>query len=97
MNLVSNINISYAVWFLPKNLPCQKITLQEKEWAKKLNFNKDQEYIYARRHLRRSLSNLFSVNSLNIPLYFPPGKPPKLKNDYGHEIISHCKDALVLA
>ena len=44
MNLVSNINMSYAVQFLPKNLPCQPITLQEKEWAKKLNSNKAQEY-----------------------------------------------------
>ena len=75
MNLVSNINISYAVWFLPKNLPFQPITLQEKDWAKKLSFNKAQEYIYARGHLRRSLSNLFSVDSLNIPLY-SPRKPP---------------------
>ena len=47
--------------------------------------------------MRRSLSNLFSVDNLNIPLYSPPGKPPKLKNDYGHVSISHCKDALVLA
>ena len=72
--------MGYAVWFLPKNLPYQPITyLKEKEWAKKLHCNKAQEYMYARGHLRRSLSNLFSIDSLNIQLYSPPGKLLKLK------------------
>ena len=65
--------------FLPKNLPFQPITLQEKDGRRNLSCNKAQEYMYARGHLRRSLSNLFSIDSLNIQLYSPPGKLLKLK------------------
>ena len=43
-----------------------------------------------------SVRELFGIDSLKIPLYAPPNKPPKLLYGLGHISISHCNNALLI-
>ena len=62
-------------------------------WSKKLSPSRAQEYLFTRGHARRMLSEIYKLDPLNIPLYSPPGKIPKLEKGYGFLSMSHCKDA----
>ncbi len=42
------------------------------------------------------MSNIFGVNTLEIPLFAPPGKAPQLEEGWGFISLSHCKDALLI-
>ncbi len=50
-----------------------------------------------RGYLRQSLSTLFDLDPLEIPINAHPGEPPILPPEMGHISLSHCKDALTIA
>lgn len=87
---------NYAIWFFNKNLSKSPVSNQEEFWSRNLSSLRARDYLLARGYLRKSLSDLFNINALEIPLYAPPGKPPKLNDGLGFVSISHCKDAFLL-
>jgi len=46
--------------------------------------------------LRKSLSTLFDLDPLKIPINAHPGEPPSLPSGMGNISLSHCKDAIVI-
>ena len=46
--------------------------------------------------MRGALSELWSVDALEVPLHAPPGKPPTLADGWGYVSFSHCRDALLV-
>ena len=96
MNYKKKFKNNYALWFIQKDLKLQPTSIEEKDWASNLSKLRKKEYLYSRGYLRKSLSELFNIDSLEIPLYAPPNKPPKLMNDLGYISISHCKNALLI-
>ena len=53
-------------------------------------------FLESRAYIRESLSTLFNLNPLEIPLIANPGEPPILPKGMGNISISHCKDALIV-
>jgi len=49
-----------------------------------------------RGYLRQSLSALFDLDPLEIPINANPGEPPILPPEMGNISLSHCKDALTI-
>ena len=72
------------------------ITTQEREYAKELSRKKARQYLYTRGYVREALSELWQLPALEIPLYAPPGKPPKLAKGLGYVSFSHCCDGLLI-
>ena len=85
-----------GLWFFPKHETVLPITFQEKEWSKTLGRKRAIQYVLARGKVRLTLSSLFGIPPLDVPLIAPPGEPPKLAEGFGHISISHCKDALII-
>ena len=96
MKDINKLSTNIALWFYPKNLDSKPTTREEKEWASELSCSRKKEYLYARGYLRMSLSDLFGIDNLKIPLYAPPSKSPKLKNGMGYTSISHCDNGLLI-
>ena len=46
--------------------------------------------------MRHSLSTLFELDPLTIPINAHPGKPPSLPSGMGNISLSHCKDAITI-
>ncbi len=76
--------------------PLKPITNTEKKWALKLPPKRSHEYQHSRGYVRQSLSELWEIPALNIPLNAPPGKSPELIKGWGYISISHCCDALLI-
>ena len=68
MDNKKNIKNNYALWFFRKDLIFQPTTNEEKLWASNLSKVREKEYLYSRRYFRKSLSELFGIDSLKIPL-----------------------------
>lgn len=92
----SNIKSKYKIWFYPNNDQFQPVSNDEIFWANKLNKMRKKEYLFSRGLLRKSLSNLFSIDSLDVPIYSPPGKAPKIMDGFGYITLSHCKTGTVI-
>lgn len=84
------------LWFYPKFHNQEKITIDEANWASRLPLKRKKEYIFSRGYLRKSLSKLFNLDPLEIPIKAKPGEAPKLKKGYGNVSLSHCKDAILI-
>ena len=84
------------LWIVHKNKNLKPVTNTEKRFAKKLSFNRSNEYLFTRGHLRQILSKKFKIPPLDVPLYAPPGEPPIIDKRLGYISISHCKNALFL-
>tara|TARA_B100000886_G_scaffold335824_1_gene293564 strand:+ start:70354 stop:71028 length:675 start_codon:yes stop_codon:yes gene_type:complete len=87
-----NEKLIYLWLYRRHNIP-YLVSPQEEKWSKELNGLKSHEYKLSRTLIRKSLSKLFNVKPLDIPLFSKPGQPPKLAKDFGYISLSHCKDA----
>ena len=85
------------LWVYPRNLPYLQITLEEKSWGKHLPESVFNNYRYTRGYLRYSLSKIFKIHPLEIPLNAEPGKAPFLNSLRGYISISHTDEKLFLA
>ena len=72
-------------------------TSKEIKIASKLSPSRAKVFLESRAYIRHSLSNLFMVNPLEIPIQAEPGKPPILPKNMGFISMSHCNDACVVA
>ena len=54
-------------------------------------------FLESRFYIRQSLSEIFNLNPLKIPIEAHPGVAPKLPQDMGYISISHCNDAFAIA
>ena len=95
---MSNLQTSKKIhlWFYPKYYNQEQITLEEANWASSLPPKRKKEYIFSRGYLRKSLSKLFNLDPIEIPIKARPGEAPKLKKGFGHVSLSHCKDAILI-
>ena len=71
-------------------------TLQEINIASDLSKLRAKVFLESRAYIRQSLSNLFNLNPLEIPIIANPGEPPELPKEMGHISFSHCNDAIII-
>ncbi|WP_320664853.1 4'-phosphopantetheinyl transferase superfamily protein [Prochlorococcus sp. MIT 1223] len=84
------------MWIYPINSFCQKTTSAEKELSLGLPAPKASQFLFSRGYVRYSLSCIFNIDPLSIPLSAMPGKAPYLEDGWGHISFSHCVDALFI-
>ena len=84
------------IWFYEIKGVQDVVTIEEIKTAKKLSGLRSKIFLETRAYLRQSLSELFNLDPLEIPIYANPGKPPRLPAGMGNISLSHCKDALIL-
>jgi len=85
------------IWFYQLKGKEHLSTPKEKNIADKLPLYKAINYLESRALLRKSLSEIFNLDPLEIPIDAKPGMPPKLPKNMGNISMSHCKDALIIA
>lgn len=71
-------------------------TVQKIKTAKKLSSSRSKIFLETRAYLRQSLSTLFDLDPLEIPINANPGEPPSLPSGMGNISLSHCKDAITI-
>ena len=71
-------------------------TVEEIKTAKKLTSSRSKIFLETRAYLRQSLSTLFDLDPLEIPINAQPGEPPSLPSGMGNISLSHCKDAITI-
>ena len=71
-------------------------TVEEIKTAKNLTSSRSKIFLETRAYLRQSLSTLFDLDPLEIPINANPGEPPILPPEMGNISLSHCKDALTI-
>ena len=71
-------------------------TVEEIKTAKTLTSSRSKVFLETRAYLRQSLSTLFDLDPLEIPINAQPGKPPTLPSGMGNISLSHCKDAITI-
>ena len=71
-------------------------TSKELEISKGLTTNHSKKFLETRALVRQSLSTIFDLDPLAIPINANPGEPPELINGMGHVSFSHCNDAIAI-
>ena len=71
-------------------------TVEEIKIAKNLTSTRSKIFLETRAYLRQSLSTLFDLDPLEIPITAHPGEPPTLPSGMGNISLSHCKDAIII-
>ena len=71
-------------------------TIEEIKTAKNLTNSRSKIFLETRAYLRKSLSTLFDLDPLEIPINAHPGEPPSLLSGMGNISLSHCKDAITI-
>ena len=71
-------------------------TADEIKTAKNLSSSRSKIFLETRAYLRKSLSTLFDLDPLKIPIKAHPGEPPTLPNGMGNISLSHCEDAITI-
>ena len=71
-------------------------TVEEIKTAKNLSSSRSKIFLETRAYLRQSLSTLFDLDPLEIPINAHPGEPPSLPSGMGNISLSHCKDAITI-
>ena len=71
-------------------------TVEEIKTAKNLSSSRSKIFLETRAYLRKSLSTLFDLDPLEIPINAHPGEPPSLPSGMGNISLSHCKDAVLI-
>jgi len=71
-------------------------TIEEIKTAKNLTNSRSKIFLETRAYLRQSLSTLFDLDPLEIPINAQPGEPPSLPSGMGNISLSHCKDAITI-
>ena len=64
--------------------------------VKNLTNSRSKIFLETRAYLRQSLSTLFDLDPLEIPINAHPGEPPSLPSGMGNISLSHCKDAITI-
>ena len=85
-----------ALWLISMESDLRPISVNETQWAENLPFRKARQFKHSRGYIRESLSELFNIPALEIPLNAPPGEPPKLPTGWGNISLSHCYDCLFI-
>ena len=84
------------IWFYKIKGVQDVVTVDEINNAKKLSGLRSKVFLETRGYLRQSLSTLFDLNPLEIPINAHPGEPPRLPPGMGNISLSHCKDAVTI-
>ena len=71
-------------------------SLNEKKFAANMSEKRAKEYLFSRTLMRKSLSKIFDIEPISIPLESPPGKAPKLRKGFGHISLSHNKETILI-
>jgi len=71
-------------------------TIEVIKTEKKLTISRSKIFLVTRAYLRQSLSTLFDLDPLKIPITAHPGEPPTLPSGMGNISLSHCKDAITI-
>ena len=85
------------IWFYKFKGVQHVVTEEEIKTAKTLTSSRSKIFLETRAYLRQSLSTLFDLDPLEIPISAHPGDPPSLPSGMGNISLSHCKDALTIA
>ena len=84
------------IWFYEIKGVQDVATLGEIKTSKNLSSSRANIFLETRAYLRQSLSTLFDLDPLEIPIKAHPGEPPSLPTGMGHISLSHCKDAITI-
>ncbi len=84
------------IWFYEVKGVHDVVTAEEIKTAKKLSNLRSKVFLETRAYLRQSLSKLFDLDPLEIPVNADPGEPPILPPSMGNISLSHCKDAIII-
>ena len=71
-------------------------SVEEIKTAKNLTISRSKIFLETRAYLRQSLSTLFDLDPLEIPINAHPGEPPSLTSGMGNISLCHCKDAITI-
>jgi len=71
-------------------------TVEEIKTAKKLTNSRSKIFLETRAYLRKSLSTLFDLDPLKIPINAHPGEPPSLPSGMGNISLSHCEATIII-
>ena len=72
------------------------VTEEEIKTAKKLSGLRSKVFLESRTYLRKSLSSLFDLDPLEIPLNALPGAAPRLTTGMGNMSLSHSRDSVLI-
>ena len=84
------------IWFYEIKGVQDVATMEEIKTAKNLSSSRSKIFLETRAYLRQSLSTLFDLDPLEIPINAHPGEPPSLPFGMGNISLSHCKDAITI-
>ena len=84
------------IWFYEIKGLQDVATVEEIKIAKNLTNSRSKIFLETRAYLRQSLSTLFDLEPLEIPINAHPGEPPSLPSGMGNISLSHCKDAITI-
>ena len=84
------------IWFYQIKGVQDVATVEEINIAKNLSISRSKIFLETRAYLRQSLSTLFDLDPLEIPINANPGEPPRLAPGMGNVSLSHCKDAITI-
>ena len=84
------------IWFYEIKGVQDVATIEEIKTAKNLTNSRSKIFLETRAYLRKSLSTLFDLDPLEIPINAQPGEPPSLPSGMGNISLSHCKDAITI-
>ena len=84
------------IWFYEIKGVQDVVTVEEIKTAEQLSSLRSKVFLETRGYLRKSLSTIFNIDPLDIPINALPGEPPILPLGMGNISLSHCKDALTI-
>ena len=84
------------IWFYEIKGVQDVATVEEIKTAKNLSSSRSKIFLETRAYLRQSLSTLFDLDPLEIPIHALPGEPPSLPSGMGNISLSHCQDAIII-
>ncbi len=85
-----------ALWLFSTKASLKPITKEEELLANDLPDTQARQFRHSRGYVRHALASLSKLPALDIPLKALPGKPPVLREGWGHVSFSHCRDALLV-
>ena len=91
-----SMNIKYQKFGFMRLKVKDVATIEEIKTAKNLSSSRSKIFLETRAYLRQSLSTLFDLEPLEIPINAHPGVPPTLPSGMGNISLSHCKDAIII-
>ena len=97
MRLNLKIPEEIIVWKYSKNVELKSISSFESKWEGEISKKYFHNYKQSRSYIRYSLSKIFKVSPLEVPLKSNPGESPKLPDEWGNLSLSHCKNSFIIA